>query len=164
MQCACACACVHARTLGLGTVGHSQCVCVCVCLAGAQWVTLCVCVCVCVLGLGTVAHSQCVCVCVCVCVRTWPGHTGSLAVPHVPCPVGPAFLWAAGRGRQTLPGPCPQSLPTLWTVTPPGVSVLLETHVTPSPGPCGPVSMSMNVGLCARFKYRIAVLQGQNSP
>ena len=104
------------------------------------------------------------CVCVCVCVRTWPGHTGSLAVPHVPCPVGPAFLWAAGRGRQTLPGPCPQSLPTLWTVTPPGVSVLLETHVTPSPGPCGPVSMSMNVGLCARFKYRIAVLQGQNSP
>lgn len=103
-------------------------------------------------------------VCVRVRVCTWPGHTGSLAVPRVLCPAGPAFLWAAGRGRQTLPGPCPQSLPTLWTATPPGISGLLETHVTPSPGPRGPVSMSVNVGLCAHFKYHIAVLQGQNSP
>lgn len=64
----------------------------------------------------------------CVC---WSGHSGSLAAPRVVSLARPAFLWAAGGGRQTLPGPCPQSLPTLWTVIPLGAGGLLETHVKP---------------------------------
>ena len=91
----------------------------------------------------------------CVC---WSGHSGSLAAPPRSDPGRASVPVGSGRGEAdpswALSPVCP-----LCGQSHRRAPVGSWKHTSsPSPSPCGPVSMSVSVGLCVHVKYRTAAL------